>query len=337
VSLIVTDDDGANSTPFSQPITVSAPSLGTLVGSLSLNCDRLFCVGNIAYVVSVANDSLYAINISNPASPSITGTLTDSTNLDGAFDVVVDGNYAYVVASVANRVTVVDVSNPASMTVAGSLSSLTFQTPTNIAKVGNYVFVTAINAGALVSLDVTTTTPSIADSVTGGLGTATSIEIVGNYAYIGSAASSSIGYVDISDPNNLGTAGGVSGSSNVTEAMVLLGNYLFTGGAGIVTNGIFAFDVSNPASPSFVSSAIDNTNYQGGRAIDAIGAQNVVLGCSAANKLQLFDVSNPASMVLVNTINNAFLNGVRDLQVHNGYIFTCSRASGSRFAAWSVV
>ena len=39
-------------------------------------------------------DSLVVLDVSTPASPTIVASLTDSTNLDGAHNIVLDGSYS---------------------------------------------------------------------------------------------------------------------------------------------------------------------------------------------------------------------------------------------------
>src|SRR6202030_2638814 len=77
----------------------------------------------------------------NPAQPSIVGTLTDATNLFGAYGVAVAGNDAYVAGqgclsgqpcpnpAVGNSFAVVDVSAPANPTIVATLHNSSLPQP----------------------------------------------------------------------------------------------------------------------------------------------------------------------------------------------------------------
>lgn len=326
--------------PSSPTTPVPPTGLGVLRDSISLNCDRMAIrADDVAFVVSFADDALYSINIADPTNIFIIDTLIDNTNLNGAFDINLrdDGQLAYICAADGNRLTVVDISDASNLGPVTTTLTTGLDFPSRIVRNGTVAYVGCIDTDPRFnSINLATTPPTLLDSVNIGVGVP-SIAFVGQFAYIGFNASSDLGRIDITDPTNLGTLASLGASiSNVTEDMVLIGTHLFTAGAGIVTNGVFAVNVSDPASPSFVSSLIENTLMQGTRSIDAAGSSHVVVGCSAANRIHLIDVSNPASMSITDTINNLNLNGVRDVKVYKDHVYTASRASGSTFAAWSL-
>jgi hypothetical protein len=55
---------------------------------------------------------LTVVDVSNPASPTVAGSVNDNVNLNAPFSVAIAGRYAYVAASGTNRLTIVDVSTP---------------------------------------------------------------------------------------------------------------------------------------------------------------------------------------------------------------------------------
>ena len=79
--------------------------------------------GLYAYVTGRQSNSLVVVDISNPASPVIRGSVVSSSLLGGSFGVAVSGTYAYVVAPISDSLVVVDVSNPASPVIRGSVVS----------------------------------------------------------------------------------------------------------------------------------------------------------------------------------------------------------------------
>jgi hypothetical protein len=98
--------------------------------ALSPVCCHVLCAqaqavavsGSYAYVTAEISDSLVVIDISNPASPVIRGSVVASL-LDGTRGVAVSGLYAYVTGINSNSLVVIDVSNPASPVIRGSVVS----------------------------------------------------------------------------------------------------------------------------------------------------------------------------------------------------------------------
>jgi hypothetical protein len=81
--------------------------------------------GSYAYVVGEYSNSLVVIDVSNPASPVIRGSVVSSSLLERAYDVDVSGSYAYVAALYSNSLVVIDISNPVSPAIRGSVVSST--------------------------------------------------------------------------------------------------------------------------------------------------------------------------------------------------------------------
>ena len=79
--------------------------------------------GSYAYVAARFSNSLVVVDISNPASPVIRGSVVSSSLLNAARDIAVSGSYAYVTAQNSNSLVVVDISNPVSPVIRGSVVS----------------------------------------------------------------------------------------------------------------------------------------------------------------------------------------------------------------------
>jgi hypothetical protein len=79
--------------------------------------------GSFAYVAGYRSHSLIVIDVSNPASPVIRGSVVSSSLMLYAGGVAVSGSYAYVTASWSDSLVVVDVSNPLSPVIRGSVVS----------------------------------------------------------------------------------------------------------------------------------------------------------------------------------------------------------------------
>jgi hypothetical protein len=117
--------------------------------------------GNYAFVTASYTDRLTILDISNPLAPKIVASLQDASQLNFDVDVVVANGYAYVAdqASGLGRVAVVDVQNPASPVVVGTVTNSTWLNGAyRIRARGNFVYVSAVYAGAVSAIDVSSPT-----------------------------------------------------------------------------------------------------------------------------------------------------------------------------------
>ncbi len=135
-------------------------------------------VGSYAYVVG--NDGLYVVNVENPLTPSVVGSVSTP---DTAFRVVVVGNKAYV-ADWGNNggLQIIDVSNPSSPKIIGSID--TPGLAEGLDAVGNKVYVADRYAGVQV-IDVSNSwQPVLLDAVE-TFGRAQNVAVANGLAYIG--------------------------------------------------------------------------------------------------------------------------------------------------------
>ncbi|OLP82296.1 hypothetical protein AK812_SmicGene37070 [Symbiodinium microadriaticum] len=82
---------------------------------------HLEIMGNYAYLSTL--HAIVTVDISNPSSPAIFGTVQLSDDLSDAFGVKVGGDYAFVVGD-EGSLTVIDVSNPRNPSVVSSIVDL---------------------------------------------------------------------------------------------------------------------------------------------------------------------------------------------------------------------
>ncbi|HSX36540.1 MAG TPA: hypothetical protein VLG13_00225, partial [Patescibacteria group bacterium] len=256
----------------------------------------IYVKDNIAYVNTVSNGTLYAIDVTNPYSPSQLGSLS-ALSSNGNGDIYVQGRYAYL--NLGNGLSVIDVSNPASMkrvqnvTTAGTARSLTVS--------GRYAFVTG-STNLLQVFDISN--PSGVGSV-GSVSTDTNpfnVAVSGRYAYVVNSTSNTLQIFDmggtytqqleaggaelgalqvdgnaqvVGDTNIQGglsvgqsiqTAGnlGVSGNAQVQGTLGIVGGIQ----GGLTINGI-----STPASPTVTTNGTTGAQTWGYKvvAINAAG------------------------------------------------------------------
>jgi len=246
--------------------------------------------GNYAYVVDDESYDLKVIDVSDPASPSLSGSL--GIGGDPTISLAVSGNYAYVVDSDSDDLKVIDVSNPASlflrdsmvigsyprhMVISGdyayvvdqnsndlkvidvsdpdnlslSASLLVGDTPLRVAVSGNYAYVLDSGSDKLKVIDVSNpASPYLRDSVAIGP-YPQAVAVSGNYAYVLDRSLNDLKVIDISDPDNLSIGGSLVLGSN-PRSVAVSGNYAYVVDAG--SEDLKVIDVSDPASPSLSDS-----------------------------------------------------------------------------------
>ena len=117
---------------------LSCPSFAGILGqprkvdSVGNDAMGVFLQGNTLYCI--ADDSLYALDVSSPLLPKLLGSLQ---GMDNRRQIVVQGNLAYV-ASRETGLRIVDVSNPGNMRLLSRFDSVEFATGIEVA--GNTVF-----------------------------------------------------------------------------------------------------------------------------------------------------------------------------------------------------
>jgi hypothetical protein len=178
-----------------------------LAGNLDLSGThdgiKIQVVGNYAYVVrGTGSPNFQIINISNPAAPSLTGSLnlTSSAN-----NIYVLGNYAYVASSdTAGELKIINITNPAAPVLTG-----TYNAPGTSAA-GNGIFVNGTTAylvrttssdKELYIVNVTTPASPVALGSLELAATAYDVVVSGSYAYIASNSNTQeLQVVNISTP-----------------------------------------------------------------------------------------------------------------------------------------
>ena len=279
------------SNPAAPVIAGSSPASNGLLNASTVNIS-----GGYAYVVSKnrnglsgsgSNDdgtgnSLTILDIAtNPASPSIVGTVRDANTLFGAYGVATSGHYAFVAAQgclngqpcpspVGSAFAVIDIGNPASPSIVAALHNTSLPAPWK---------------------------------GSGAFGHATSVAISGNYAYVTAAYSNHLTVVNIANPLSPTIVASLLDATNLNFPVdvAVSGNYAYvvdqtSPGRMTVVN------VSNPASPQVVAS-LANSVLNGAYRIRLRGRLAYV-SASSTNDLAVIDISNPLSPRLAASLTN---------------------------------
>jgi hypothetical protein len=313
-------------------VDISNPTAPTVVGTTppttSLeNGSALTVSGHYAFVVSKnrnastsSNDdgtgnSLTIVDISNPASPTVVGSISSPTALFGAYGVAVQGSYAYVAYqgvlagqpqtpdTSTGGFSVIDITNPAGPKIVatidngsltGSLSNGLYHA-TAVAISSHYAYVTAWAGGHLTVIDISNpTAPQIVYSLADWphLQYSNDITIQGNYAYIAAqTGSTNFQLVDVSllNPARPVIVGALSNSTLLTGAyrVRVRGNYAYV--AATSRSTVAAIDVSNPATPRIAGYLTDAAHLHSVDDVDIDSSGRYVI----ANSPQASGQTNP--------------------------------------------
>lgn len=204
----------------------------------------------------------------------------------GSESVLVDGNYAYV--DMGPELAVLDISTPDHPLRVGSLLIPGIYYLEDMAKAGAYLYAVAFDGLHIIDVaDVTHPTPLGSYTVEGG--SAMSVALSGNYAFLGFDAGLRV--LDISDPRHPLEIGVYADLMGVFDLSVV-GSYAYLALTADYYffpeyNGLAVLDVSNPASPALVTLPLLKLRASG----IAIAGDYAYL---AQDGLRIFDISDPS-------------------------------------------
>lgn len=147
-------------------VNLTSPLAPAAAGTLTISSPRGFDIsGNYAFVCSSSTNSLVVVNISNPASMTISNTLTDA-NLANCNAVAISGNHVFVHSgNPSKKLSVIDISTPTSPSFAGVLEDNSLLNGGKISVVGDIVYVPTTSDG-LVMIDTSNkSNPQIMDTL----------------------------------------------------------------------------------------------------------------------------------------------------------------------------
>lgn len=283
-------------------------------GSVTGNDVFVATIGGTPYAFVGYATGLAIINISNPASPTLTGNYTTSAAVNGVF---VSGNYAYLATAISTaQLTIVNVSNPAAPTLT---SSLRIQDTNNVAATAVYVSgTTAVvvkkkvgkaflfnTYGEINTVNVSNpASPSLSDSLNVG-SDCNNVWVNGSYAYVADSVSNQqLTIVNISSPTNISSSATVNLGANANS--VLVNNATSTLYVALASNTSTELRVYhlNSATSLTAQGSYEVGGNATGLGLDANNPNYLAVTSDAAGKqLAIINVSNPSSLSLVNNIS----------------------------------
>jgi hypothetical protein len=138
-------------------MNITDPDNPTLAGSVTdLLLDaaaNITVEGNYAYVTTLNSDRFVIVDISNPASPFVTGDVNDPVNPGRPDDVAVASGYAYVGNRDGNLVAVIDITDPTSPFIADTITDATLNGNRGIVAKDGLAYIAAYTADRLTILE----------------------------------------------------------------------------------------------------------------------------------------------------------------------------------------
>ncbi len=242
------------------------------------------------------------VNVSNPASPSLTGTYVTTSAVNGIF---VSGTAAYLaLAGTSNQFTIVNVSNPASPSTTGSLTVGGTVAANAVTVNGNTAYIVSNTAsGTNGDFNIVNITNPAAPSITGKLkigSNNTGVVVSGNFAYIPTSTNNKqLEAVNISNPAAPAAGNTVNMGANGT-GIVLSGTNIFVGTQNIAAGPeMKVYSISTPGTMTA------SGTFEVGGTVNgiAISGNYLQLATGVATKqLIIVNISNPAAPSLTNNV-----------------------------------
>lgn len=267
-------------------------------------------LGNYAYIVRDGGTDFVVIDISNPASPTVAGSLSLAGTLSNLF---VSGNYAYVTSNDnSEELIIVNISTPSSPSVVGTFNNTGIQNATGVYVVGTTAYVTFGGNDELSIINVSVpSTPTIVSTLnlTSNLN---EIVISGNYAYVASDNNSEeLQVIDISNPLLPTQVGSLNLSGNDNATTIAIAGSVLLIGQGSTFHTV---NITTPTAPLALGS-ISTSGTTNDIALNTGNANTYAYIATTDDTLevQVIDVSAPAIPALLGSVNTAGtdnLNGV---------------------------
>ncbi|MBI2097622.1 MAG: hypothetical protein HYT46_01665 [Candidatus Vogelbacteria bacterium] len=283
-----------------------APGNPVQVGSLALGPDYtdVAIQGRYAYVVSITDDVLKVIDVSDPTKPIAVGTPVSLGSVSTTARLAVAGRYAYVIIG-ASSLVIVDISDPASLRVVSTLSIAT--TIADIAVAGRYAYLidqslSPGDNGNLTVVNVSDASAPVIVSVLqlnaapGGVISSqdTHLQVIGRYAYIVIGTGDDLRIIDISNPASPTQVADLDFTQTTSDVgdLAVSGRYLYYTDAS--NSKLQIIDVATSTAPTEVSSVTLDGGVQG---LAVAGRYGYVV--STLDTLKIVDLASSTASVVV--------------------------------------
>jgi len=285
--------------------------------------------GTHGYVSSYSPGYITVLDLSNPVSPTIVGSVSP---MDHVTDMEVSGAHLYAAGIKLGGpighygLQVMDISNPTSPTAQGFAEIIPGdfpEAPKAITMSGNLAYLAAGPAGLWI-IDVSNPLAPIVVGSVAIQGNAYDVVLVSDsIAYV--AVNSALRIIDVSNPSSPQILGSLYLTTYWTETLAVSGTTVYVGD-GIA--GLLVIDASNPTSPAIVGSTLGTSSYVRAEAIAVSGTHVVVVssyGTDDSNNLVVLDVSDPSSPTVVGKMRGG--SGPRNVTLLGPLAFVSNQSS----------
>jgi hypothetical protein len=253
----------------------------------------VFVSGKMAYVASIANDSLSVFDVSDPDNIVARGSI--ATNLDGPKSVFVSGRYAYVANAINSRLAVFDVSDPVNIVALG-YTSTNLSSAYSVYVSGKYAYVASSGNDRLAIFDISDPNTIVArDFISTYLDAPYSVYVSGKYAYVASENNDRLVIFDVSDPADIVALAYTNANLDAPFSIsaFVAGQYAYV--LNRINNRLAVFDVSDP--DAIVARGYTSTNMDGPWSVFVSGNHAYTVSYDN-DRLAVFDVNNLESPTL---------------------------------------
>jgi hypothetical protein len=235
-------------------LTTTSTAL-TVVGSVSTgsssNPQSIYVVGNYAYTANNGNSTVSVINISNPASPKVIGSVGTGAS---PYAIYVSGRYAYTANTGNNTISVIDISGTETTSLVA-----------HGAQIGNLQVLNDINVGGQISLQGGLNVGA------GGITSAGSIATAGTISAV--AGISSAGNINVAQGQTYQYAG-----VQVLQAQPTNSNYYFGNSGNLTGTGTFNV-ATGPGALGSITNASHNAAFgNSALQVTTTGSNNAAFG-----------------------------------------------------------
>ena len=313
------------------------PSLISHINTVSLQDEPWgIAVAGTYAIVSCggASDRVMVLDLVDPTTPAVVGTVINSSALNGPRDVAIYGSDRAVVgAATSGRAVLVSFSTPSSPSIPDS--EIGFTGPLGMGVAGDHAIMADQDGDLIVSLDLSvantiTTNDTLADA---NIADPSSVSVEGTIAAVPNESSSTprLNLIDVSDPSNLTIAGGVSDADLDSGFDVRLRD----GIAWVVAYGgssaLTVVDCSVPATPSVIGTLTGS-----GIAlpiavelyVNAAGSFPLVADLTN-DTVSLIDGRDPTSPVVLDDTGVGAAATIRRMAVYQNYVYVLEAVGDS--------
>ena len=334
--------------PLDVSSVTDGDTFDTLDGAIGITTVQIG-LSTYALVASNADDGIQIIDITNPANPIAVSSAIDGLGgfdeLGGANTITTvqigASTYALVASGVDDGIQIINITNPAAPTAVSSItdgesdgSGGTFDeldgartiTTVTIGQ-STYALVASFEDDGIQIINITNpATPTAVSSITDG-GTfdelegafdITTVQIgASTYALVASATDDGVQIIDISTPSSPSAVSSITdgstfdeldGAIGITTVQINSSTYALV--ASATDDGVQIINISNPATPTAVSSVTDGNTFDELDRASAIttvqiGASTYALVAARAdNGVQIINISNPAAPTAASSITD---------------------------------